>query len=405
MSKRCLGLDLHKTQITAHFRVQERLNGRPKDERLQFGTMPDDLERLRDWVIEHKVTLVVMESTSVYWMHVNELLEDVTTVLVANAAHVKKVPGRKTDVADAEWLAELGAHGLLRASFIPPKPIRQLRAVSRYRTKLVATQTACRNRTIKLIEMAGVKLSSVVCDSFGVTGRRILDALTHPEPPDISQLAVGSLKEKIPQLTRCIGRGLLDDEHRSLLRMHLDAYDGIDAQVARTEKRLLELGATWDAILTRLDDIPGVNRLGAVTVLSEVGADMSVYRSADHLCALAGVAPGNAVSDKKRRRISVRKGNVHLKRILVQIAWAASRKKDSFLRSRFLRLQKRIGRNKAIVAVARQVLIIIYFVISGAPYRERGETYMKEQDKARAVKTLLTRLSTLGYAAEIKKIT
>lgn len=405
IGKRCLGLDLHKKQITGCFRVQERLSWRPKEESVRFGTMPDELERLRQWVVDHRVSVVVMESTGVYWMHLYERLEDVTEVLVANASHVKKVPGRKTDVADAEWLADLGAHGLLRPSFIPPKEIRELRMVSRYRTRMVLMQSAARNRTIKLLERAGIKLSSVVSDCFGVTGRRILDALTLSEEPNVAEFAAGSLRDKIPQLQQCIGHGLLTEEQRQLLRMHLAAYDAIDAQVAEIEKRLSDLAKPYQSVVDRLDQIPGVNQLSAMTVLAEIGVDMTAYRSPAHLTVLAGVAPGNAISDTKRRRIAVRKGNPHLRRILVQIAWAASRKKDSFLRSRFLRLQARIGRNKAIIALARQLLIIIYFVVSGSPYKDLGFAYYDQKQKDRAARNYLRRLKSLGYAVELKMLT
>lgn len=404
LSKRCLGLDLHKKQITAWFRVQERINWRPREESLQFGTMPDDLEKLRAWVIEHKIALVVMESTGVYWMHLYERLEDVTEVLVANASHVKKVPGRKTDMADAQWLADLGAHGLLRPSFIPPKEIRELRAVSRYRTRMLLTRSAARNRTIRLLEIAGIKLSSVVSDCFGVTGRRILDALTKPGAPKISELAVGSLRDKVALLEQSIGRGLMTEQQRELLRMHLSAYDALDAQVAELEGKLGELAQPYQATLERLDQIPGVNMLSAITVLAEIGLDMKAYRSPAHLTVLAGVVPGNAISDTKRRRISARKGNVHLRRILVQIAWAASNKKDSFLRSRFVRLQARIGRNKAIVALARQILIIIFHVVNGMPYKDLGATYYDGRQKERATKNYVRRLQSLGYRVEIKKL-
>ncbi len=220
--KRCLGLDLHKKQITAHLRVHRGSDLDPLTISEQFGTMPEDLEGLRAWVIEHQVTDVVMESTSIYWMHLYELLEGVTTAAVVNAAHVKKVPGRKTDVSDAQWLADLHAHGLLRVSFIPPKEIRELRALTRYRTKLVAIRTGTRNRTIKLIETAGIKLSSVVSDSFGKTGRAILDGLSQgkTDPAALASQAKGTLRGKIPQLQRAL-KHPLSAHQRELLTMHL----------------------------------------------------------------------------------------------------------------------------------------------------------------------------------------
>jgi transposase len=402
ISKVCLGLDLHKKHISACLRVQRRMTDEPQFTEVKFGTMPDELLALRQFVIEHQVTLVAMESTSVYWMHVYELLEDVTQAIVANAAHVKNVPGRKTDQADAQWLAELGAHGLLRPSVIPPKPIRELRATARYRTKLVATQTAIRNRTIKLLEMAGIKLSSVVSDSFGVTGRAILDALTRDEPVDVIACTTPKLRPKLSQLRQCLGQNLLSPQQRQLLKMHLEDYDAVDAQIARLEIELSKRGQAYAVLIERLDQIPGINELGAITLIAETGVDMSVYHSADHLSVLAGVAPGNAISADKRRRISVRKGNRYLKRILVQIAWAASRKKDSFLRTRFLRLQLRIGRNKAIVALARQILVIIYHVLSGQSYQDLGPDFHDRRSKERTRDALVRRLDRLGFVVEVK---
>jgi transposase len=403
ISKRCLGLDLHKKQITAHLRVQRRSNQLPVGEDLEFGTMPDDLEKLRQWIIDQKVEDVVMESTSVYWMHLYERIEDVTRPLVANASHVKKVPGRKTDVGDAQWLAELGAHGLLRPSFVPPKEIRELRSVARYRTRCVAMQTAIRNRTIKLLEMAGIKLSSVVSDCFGVTGRGILDALTKDEPIDVTKLAKRSLRKKTDELARCLGKGLLSALQRRLLQRHLEAFDAIDAQIAQSELELTTLAQPYAEAIADLDAIPGINPLGAITVIAETGVDMSVYRNDAHLTALAGLAPGNAISADKRRRIGVRKGNRHLKRICVQIAWAAARKKGSFLRVRFLRLQNRIGRNKAIVALARQILVLVYHVLSGKPYTDLGPTFYDERDKTRTVDRYARKLAALGYIVQLIK--
>ena len=403
ISKRCLGLDLHKKQITAHLRVQRRSNQLPLGEDLRFGTMPDELEQLRQWIIDQKVEDVVMESTSVYWMHLYELIEDVTRPLVANASHVKKVPGRKTDVSDAQWLAELGAHGLLRPSFVPPKEIRDLRSVARYRTRCVAMQTAIRNRTIKLLEMAGIKLSSVVSDCFGVTGRGILDALTSDKPVDVTGLAKMSLRQKTDELKRCLGKGLPSALQRRLLKMHLDAYDAIDAQIARSELELMTLAEPYTKAIVALDAIPGINALGAITLIAEIGIDMSAYRNDAHLTALAGLAPGNAISADKRRRISVRKGNHHLKRICVQIAWAAARKQGSFLRVRFLRLQNRIGRNKAVVALARQMLVLVYHVLCGKPYADLGQTFYDERDKARAVDRYAQKLAALGFTVQLIK--
>lgn len=405
--KRCLGLDLHKKQHTAYLRVHQGSDQEPIGIREEFSTMPEDLERLRQWVIDHEVTDVVMESTGVYWMHLYELLEDVTRPAVVNASHVKKVPGRKTDITDAEWLAELHAHGLLRTSFVPPKDIRRLRALTRYRSKLVAIRTNARNRTIKLVEMAGVKLSSVATDSFGMTGRIILNGLCKEgaNPAELAAQAKGKLRLKIPALVKALQHPL-DAHQRELLTLHLQAHDLIDAQIAQVELKLAQSSTPYAMAIEKLDAIPGINALGAITLLAETGVDMSVYRSDRHLTAIAGLAPGNAISSDKRRRIAVRKGNHHLKRICVQMAWAASRTKDSFLRARFLRLQTRIGHNKAIVALARQLLVLVFHVLStGRPYTDRGPNFYQVRDTTRAVQRAVKRLAHLGFVATLTKKT
>ena len=402
--KRCLGLDLHKKQITGHLRVHRSSNQEADRINIRFGTMPEELLRLRDWIVEHEVSDVVMESTGVYWIPVYELLEPVTTPAVVNAAHVKKVPGRKTDVNDAQWLSELHAHGLLRLSFVPPKEIRELRLITRYRTKLVAMRTSARNRTIKMIERAGVKLSSVVCDSFGKTGRALLDALAEGpvDPKTVKEMAKGSLRKKTAELEAAL-RAPLSDYQREVLAMHLRAYDAIDAQIAQCESKMMELAKPYAAQIKKLDAVPGINPLAAITVLAETGLDMSVYRDAHHLTSLAGLAPGNNVSADKRRRIGMPKGNHYLKRISVQIAWAASRKNNSFLRSRFNRLSFRIGRNKAIVATARHILIIVYHLLAGEKaYEDLGAQYYDKRNKERIVKRQVQRLEQLGYTVDLK---
>ena len=257
--KRCLGLDLHKKQITAHLRVHQGSDLEPLGLDQQFRTMPEDLERLRDWIRENQVTDVVMESTSVYWMHLYDLLEGVTAPAVVNAAHVKKVPGRKTDVSDAQWLSELHAHGLLRLSFVPPKEIRDLRGLTRYRTKLVATRTATRNRTIKLLETAGIKLSSVLSDAFGKTGRAILNGLAEGKasPAELAAHAKGSLREKMPELERAL-KHPLSAHQRELLDMLLRAFDSVDALIAEVELKLNERTEiyTWYDTLSLHDALP-----------------------------------------------------------------------------------------------------------------------------------------------------
>jgi hypothetical protein len=326
---------------------------------------------------------------------------------VVNAAHVKKVPGRKTDVNDAQWLSELHAHGLLRLSFVPPKEIRELRLVARYRVKLVGMRTSARNRTIKMIELAGVKLSSVVCDSFGKTGRALLDALAKGpvKASTVTEAAKGTLRKKTPELEAAL-RTPFSDYQREMLTMHLQAYDAIDAQVAQTELKLMDRAKPYATAIEKLDVVPGINPLAAITVLAETGLDMAVYRDAHHLTSLAGLAPGNSISADKRRRIALPKGNHYLKRICVQIAWAASRKTDSFLRSRFNRLSFRIGRNKAIVATARHILIIVYHLLSSEKqYQDLGPQFYDKRNKQRSIKRHVQRLEQLGFTVELKPTT
>jgi transposase len=270
----------------------------------------------------------------------------------------------------------------------------------------VAIRTAAKNRTIKLVEMAGVKLSSVVSSSFGKTGRAILDALcgeVRPDAAKIATLAKGTLRKKVAELERAV-RHPLTDQQRELLKMHLHAYDAIDAQVAETELKLDRLAQPYSAQIALLDPIPGINPLSAITLLAETGMDMTVYRDERHLTALAGLAPGNAISADKRRKVSVRAGNRYLKRILVQVAWAASRKKDSFQRMRFMRLQTRIGRNKAIVALARQILVVVYHVLStGKPYQERGTVFYDRYNKEKSIARYTKRLAQLGFIVQLTK--
>lgn len=405
--KRCLGLDLHKKQITAHLRVHRSSNEEAERIDLRFGTTPEELLRLRDWVVEHQVSDVVMESTGVYWMRVYELLEPVTTPAVVNAAHVKKVPGRKTDMNDAQWLSELHAHGLLRLSFVPPQDIRELRLITRYRTKLVAMRTSARNRTIKLLEVAGVKLSSVVCDSFGKTARALLDALAKGPltSTKVREVAKGSLRKKTAELEAAL-RTPLSDYQREMLAMHLRAYDAIDAQLAQSESKMMERAKPYAAAIEKLDAVPGINPLAAITLLAETGLDMSVYRDAHHLTSLAGLAPGNNISANKRRRIATTTGNRYLKRITVQIAWAASRKQGSFLRTRFNRLSFRIGRNKAIVATARHILVIVYHLLAGPQqYTDLGPLFYDQRNKERSVQRHVKRLEQLGFTVLLEPST
>jgi len=323
---------------------------------------------------------------------------------VANAHHVKKVPGRKTDVKDAEWIADLLCHGLLRSSFVPPKPIRELRDLTRYRRKLVESQTAERNRLLKLLEIANIKLASVATDVFGVSGRLMLRALIEGKATtqEMANLAQRKLRKKIPELEPAL-EGKLEEHHRFLLRLQLDRLETAEKDLAVLEQRIQEKLQPYDAQVTLLDEIPGVDRTLAAVIIAELGVDMKVFENVPQLASWTGVSPGNNESAGKRKSSRIPKGNVYLKTALVEAATAAARTKGTYLRDKFYRLKARRGYKRAIVAVAHKILVAIYHMFSQRVcYNELGDLYLDKLHKHHLTRNLIHRLERLGYTVKLE---
>ena len=346
-----------------------------------------------------------MESTGVYWKPVYAILEGgALEIVVANAHHVKKVPGRKTDVKDAEWIADLLCHGLLRSSFVPPKPIRELRDLTRYRRKLVESQTAERNRLLKLLETANIKLASVATDVFGVSGRLMLRALIEgtTTTQEMANLAQRKLRKKIPALETAL-EGKLEEHHRFLLRLQLDRLETAERDLAILEQRIQEKLQPYEAQVTLLDEIPGVDWTLAAVIIAELGVDMKVFENVAQLASWTGVSPGNNESAGKCKSGRIPKGNVYLKTALVEAATAAARTKGTYLRYKFYRLKARRGYKRAIVAVAHKILVAIYHMLSHRVcYNELGDLYLDKLNKHHLTRNLIHRLERLGYTVKLE---
>lgn len=400
--ERVAGVDVGQASVVATVLVGAA-HERARKETRAFGTVTRELLALREWLLAKGVTQVALEGTGIYWRPVYEVLEDAFDMILGNAHHIKNVPGRKTDVKDSEWLADLARHGLIARSFVPPKPIRQLRELLRYRRKLVESRTTERNRLLKVLETANIKLASVASNVFGVSGRLMLPALLEggATPAAMAALAQGRLRKKRAELEQAL-EGRLDEHHRFLLQVQLRRLDSVDADIAcldaRIDQALESCRTQWEV----LQQIPGVSGGVAAVIVAELGPDMSVFPSAQHAAAWAGVCPGNNESAGKRMRAGARKGNVHLRTALVEAAIAASRTKDSYLRDKFYRLRARRGTRRAAMAIAHKILIAAYHLLStGGPYRELGATYLDGLEKRRTTRNLVRRLERLGYEVTI----
>jgi transposase len=404
--ERGCGLDVHQATVVACLLIV-RKDGKVQKQMRTFGTTTRELLSLREWLLSEGCTHVAMESTGVYWKPVYAILEGGEgglEIVVANAQHVKKVPGRKTDVK-AEWIADLLCHGLLRSSFVPPKPIRELRDLTRYRRKLVESQSAERNRLLKLLETANIKLASVATDVFGVSGRLMLEALVEGKatPQEMAELAKGRLRQKIDELGPAL-EGKLEEHHRFLLRLQLDRLEAAEKDLAVLEHRLQEKLKPYEAQLTLLDEIPGVDWTLAAVIIAEMGVDMSVFGSVSQLASWAGVCPGNNESAGKRKSSRIPKGNVYLKTALVEAANAAAKAKGTYLRDKFYRLKARRGYKRAAVAVAHKILVAIYHMFSHQVcYNELGDAYLDKRNKHHLTRNLVHRLERLGYTVTLEQ--
>lgn len=396
--ERCAGLDLHKRSITVCC-LTPGAAGRPTREIRTFGTMTADLLALSDWLAASGVTHVAMESTGVYWKPVWNLFEDRFTLLLVNAAHVKVVPGRKRDVGDAQWLAELLRHGLLRPSFVPDRPARELRELTRYRSALVRERTAEVNRLQKTLEGANIKLASVVSDVTGVSARAMLAELIagSEEAAALAELAVGQLRRKRAELEQAL-TGRMSAHQRFMLAQQLAHIDGLDAQIATLSAEIAERMRPFEGELAILDSIPGIGRWSAEVILAEIGPDMGRFPDEGHLASWAGMCPGHDESAGKRRSGTTRKGSPWLRVTLTEAAYAAGRGKDTYLSARYHRLIGRKGKKKTAIAVGRTILEMCYRLLSS------GQRYDDAQARLRPTPATLTeaqrlvqRLERLGH--------
>lgn len=401
----CAGIDVHKDNVVVCARRCDR-PGKPSEEVRSFSTMTRDLLALADWLAERGVSHVAMESTGVYWKPVFNILEGAFRVVLVNAEHIKKVPGRKTDVKDCQWIAQLLQHGLLKASFVPPAPIRQLRDLTRQRTQLIGERTAAANRIQKVLEDANIKLAGVASDVLGASGRDMLEALIagQTDADQMAELARKRLREKIPQLRQAL-QGRVTEHHRFLLRLHLDHIAQLDELIGRLSGRIEEALAPSAQAVQRLQTIPGVSQRTAETVLAEVGPDMGPFASAERLASWAGMCPGNNESAGKRKSGKTTKGNRWLKRILVQAAWSASRSKGTYLAAQYRRLARKRGRKKALVAVGHTLLVTIYHMLKrGTEYAELGADFLDRLEPERLTRQLVKRLENLGHKVTLQPV-
>jgi transposase len=402
--KRCCGLDVHKKIVVACLRILTD-TGELKKEVRKFSTVTKDLLALSDWLTAQGCTHVAMESTGVYWKPVYNLLEDSFQLLLVNAQHMKAVPGRKTDVLDAEWIAELLQFGLLRASFVPESSQRELRDLTRLRTSLVQERSRAVNRLQKMLESANIKLASVASDVMGVSARAMLQAIVTGEtdPKLLANLARGRLREKIPQLEQAL-TGRVKPHHRFMIQELLIHFDDLDGSIERLNREVEERLRPSEVEVRLLDTIPGVNRRTAEELIAEIGTDMTRFPSDCHLASWAAMCPGNNESAGKRKTGKTRKGNRWLRHTLVAAAHGAAHTKDTYLRAQFNRLAARRGKKKAIVAVGHSILVIAYHVLTRLePYHELGANYFDEQNRARVTKRLIYRLERLGYQVRLKE--
>ncbi len=402
--KRCCGLDVHKDMVVACLLIRE--GGKVLKEIRTFLTMTVDLVVLHDWLRAHQVTHVAMESTGIYWRPVFNLLEGDFTVLLVNAAHIKKVPGRKTDVKDCEWIADLLSHGLLRGSFIPPEPIRDLRDLTRYRKSLTDERVRQVQRLQKFLEGANIKLASVASNVMGVSGRAMLEALTagSTDPQVLSELAKGRLRKKLPELKKAL-EGRFRSHHRFMVAEILTHLDFLDEAIERVSQEVSNRIVPFSKQLELIDLVPGINQRVAEGVLSEIGVDMSFFPSHGHAASWTGLCPGNNESAGKRKSGKTRKGDPWLRRHLIEASWAAVRKRGTYLSALYYRLLPRRGKNKAIVAVAHALLVMIYHILKDqVPYRELGSDYFNKLNAVYVQRHHVKRLESLGFKVTLEPL-
>ena len=401
----CAGLDVHKDSVVGC--VRHMVDGKVTTAVKTFKTTTQELMALSEWLSTQAVTHIAMEATGVYWKPVWHILSDGEFELVlANAAHVKNVPGRKTDVNDATWLADLMAHGLIKASFVPDEPTQQMRDLLRTRKQIVRERSSHIQRIQKTLEDANIKLDSVVTNILGLSGRRIIEALIAGQtmPQALATLAHRNIKATTDELEASL-RGRVTRHHRFLLKLHLDQIDAFDATVAAIDEEVNANVEPFRVAIEMLRAIPGVGDLSAAVIVSEIGIDMSRFETAGHLISWAGLCPKNDQSAGKRRSTRMKKGAPWLKSTLIQCAWCASRTKDSYLQAHYLRLRSRRGAKKAVCAVAASILTAAYHMLkNGTLYQDLGASYFDNRAKDKQALRLVSRLKNLGFEVQIKPL-
>jgi len=403
--ERCCGLDVHKKSVVACL-ITPSPDGKPIKETRSFGTMTEDIVSLCEWLDEAGCTVVAMESTGVYWKPIFNIMEGLFELLLVNAQSIKAVPGRKTDIKDAEWIADLLRHGLLKGSFVPDRERRELRELTRYRTSLIQERAAELNRLQKVLEGANIKLASVASDIDGVSARAMLERLVagSTDASAIADLAKGRMREKIPELEKALS-GRFGAHQRFLVAQQLVHLDTLDELIERVSAEIRERMRPFEEAITRLDTIPGVGRETAEVIVAEIGVDMSRFPTGGHLSSWAGLAPGNNLSAGKSKSGRTRKGDKWLRTALVQAAKAATKSKKSYLSSQYHRLASRRGKNKATIAVAHSILVIAYHLLRRREnYRDLGALYFDQRNQDRVRQRLVNRLQSLGYNVTLEPI-
>lgn len=401
----CCGLDVHKDTVAACLRKIGD-DGKTHIEKRTYSTMTKELLALSDWMTSEGVTHVAMESTGVYWKPIWNILEGGFTVLLVNARHIKQVPGRKTDMKDCEWIAQLLQHGLLNASFVPPTPIRELRDLTRHRAKVIGEQATVANRIQKTLEDANIKLASVATDVMGVSGRAMLKAIIsgQEDPKVLADLAVRRLRGKIPQLKLAL-EGRVTEHHRFMLETLLDQCEYLESLVKRLDNRIEDVMRPFEESVELLKGIPGVEQRTAENLIAEIGNNMDQFPSAEHLASWAGMCPGNNESAGKRKSGKTPKGNRWLRRTLNQSAWAASHTKNTYLSAQYRRLASRRGKKRAIVAVGHTMLKIVYHMLKHkVSYHDLGNDYFDRINSESLKRYLVKRLEKLGLKVVLEPL-
>jgi transposase len=397
----CCGLDVHKESITACILYNDG-NGKEHSILQEFSTFTDDLIHLRDWLLTHDCPVVAMESTGVYWRPVHNILEGYVDVVLVNARDIKNVPGRKTDIKDSEWLAGLLRHGLLRASFIPPKEVRAWRDLTRMRRKYVNTLSDFKKRVQKLFESANIKIDSVVSDLFGVTGRNLMLLLasghTDITMTDIEQCVRGRLKGKTQELNRSI-KGFFTEHHRFLLQTLLSTIASLEDTIGSLDQRINRLMGNHQELIERMKEVPGISDISARDIIAEIGTTLDAFPNDVALASWCGLCPGNNESAGKRKSGKNHTWKNQVKPVMVEVAWAAARTNNTYYHDKYHRLKTRRGPNKAIVAIAHRIMKCLYHIIkNGVRYKELGMDYLDKKTKTAKLARLQKQAQSLGFS-------